>query len=323
MPHHKESNGKKGSAAKKITDLVLDDHLKVKTLYAELQKADDQHGEPLYEKMCWEIALHAVAEELILYPLQEAMDGEGKTIAAESREDHEKTKAALQELDGKPLKEKGVREKIDIMMKDLLEHMEKEESEDLVKLEELGDEKLLVAGHDFQQAKLLIPDVAPSNLAHSDQEADLAERDSHFKTPLALLSASIGKLKEILGTHGPSESVSVNKEHAGKEVGDDAGKDIPYNLRHRDEKGHVVPDDAAETAEKGDGEKKPANGGGAARDEKNGKHDDAHMASQGSENGSHHGHEDGGKSSHGKRSSSGLDGGSRKKMASDDSINHA
>jgi hypothetical protein len=68
----------------------------------------------------------------VLYPLQESIDKEGIALATESREDHEKTKEALKDLDGKSLKEHGVRQKVDLMMKDLLEHIGKEETEDLV-----------------------------------------------------------------------------------------------------------------------------------------------------------------------------------------------
>ena len=107
-------------------------------------------------------------------------------------------------------------------------------------------------------------------MAHSEKEADRSESDGHFKSPMALLLTSKDKLQAILGKHGKSESVSVNKdkEHGhqagdhhgnsgagrnggehekaqkkdkngddnGHEKGDDAAG-IHYNLRQRDQKG--------------------------------------------------------------------------------------
>ncbi|OQV11727.1 hypothetical protein BV898_13997 [Hypsibius exemplaris] len=232
-------------------NFVLDDHLKVKTLYAELQKADDQHGRAVCtRKIVRKLPSTTVAEEfgeekaaetivrdvfdifklVFCIRCKRRWMGKAKRLRQSPVRITRRPKAALQELDGKPLKEKGVREKIDIMMKDLFgAHGERR-----VKLEELGDEKLLVAGHDFQQAKLLIPDVAPSNLAHSDQEADLAERDSHFKTPLA---AVVGFHRQTEGNPRHSRPVGVcqreqgTRPKSGKEAAGRRRKDIPYNLR--------------------------------------------------------------------------------------------
>ena len=63
MPQHASKAKKTGGTS--IVDLVLQDHVTVKDLYKEIQSAGDQDAQKQYEKMCWEIALHAVAEELV------------------------------------------------------------------------------------------------------------------------------------------------------------------------------------------------------------------------------------------------------------------
>ena len=124
-------------------------------------------------------------------------------MAAESREDHEKTKAAMGEIDGLPFEE--VQDKVEAMMTDLIEHMEKEETGDLVKVQKLDEDKLMDAGKEFDKCKVLAP---PGG------------KKLKYKTPFELVSAPHEIIKGIV--FGDEE-----------ETGDDSG----YNLRNRD--GHA------------------------------------------------------------------------------------
>lgn len=71
------AHGKSASAAQKkgqsnsdkpassIIDLVVEDHVKVKELFKQLQTLSDEDGESVYQQLCWDVSLHAVTEELV------------------------------------------------------------------------------------------------------------------------------------------------------------------------------------------------------------------------------------------------------------------
>ena len=103
--------------------------------------------------------------------------------------DHQKTKEALAELDGKAMSPM-VRQKIDKMMEELLEHirMEEEPGGDLDQLRQhLSEHDLLHAGTSFERTKMFAP-------THPHPSAP---DKPPFETVVALLTAPVDKLRDL------------------------------------------------------------------------------------------------------------------------------
>ena len=61
----KKGSQKSDKPVASIIDLVVEEHIKVKDQFKQLQTLSDEDGESIYQQLCWDISLHAVAEELV------------------------------------------------------------------------------------------------------------------------------------------------------------------------------------------------------------------------------------------------------------------
>ncbi|XP_055335395.1 uncharacterized protein LOC129586288 [Paramacrobiotus metropolitanus] len=219
-----------------VVDLILEDHVLTKNLYKKLQQ-DAGYGEHkrnhevediTMEELKWSIAKHAVAEELVFYPLLENhMGSDGKRLARESRDDHEKTKKAMDKLDGVPMPD--CRPNLDIMMTELIEHMEKEETQDLVEVrKQLSKEKLVEAAKEFELCKKFAPQAGKELKLPFDTANQLMQAPRYR---LAQLIEEFGKKTDESADAGGTDKRDDEQEQEG------GGH---YNLRQRDNQGHAV-----------------------------------------------------------------------------------
>lgn len=153
----------------------------------------------------------------VFYPLLEKMGKDGQALADESREDHKITKERVGEIDGLPFRD--VAGKVVVAINELVEHMNKEEQNDLPLIrQKLSKEDLQEAASKFLAAKAF----APKSIG------DSGTGTMAFKTPYDLLLAPIEKVQKMI----------QEKAKGGESAQDD---DKPYNLRTGDELKHVVP----------------------------------------------------------------------------------
>jgi len=109
-----------------VTQRVINDHNDIRAAWDKVKALPDSEAEKWFNQLLWTIARHSAGEELVVYPLLEKTGPIGMELAEKSRQDHLKTKVALSELDGKPMSAM-VRQKIDTMMNELMEHIQMEE----------------------------------------------------------------------------------------------------------------------------------------------------------------------------------------------------
>lgn len=73
------------------------------------------------------IAVHSVAEEIVVYPVLQSRLAHGQETASQSRQEHLEVKQALYELDHMQVHDPGFDTKLDRTMSLLKEHMQHEE----------------------------------------------------------------------------------------------------------------------------------------------------------------------------------------------------
>ena len=116
-----------------LLELILDDHKEIRAFCKQVQSTEPSEAIKWMHQLTWEVARHSVAEELILYPLMEKeLGAKGKQMADDSREDHQRIKEDLQFLESATtLEDPQYMSRYVKMADELLEHLDKEEREDI------------------------------------------------------------------------------------------------------------------------------------------------------------------------------------------------
>ena len=141
-----------------LVDQIKHDHRELEQYFNNWKSASPEADSgKWFHQFIFEISIHSVAEEQVLYPLMETLGEKGKVLAEKSREDHRKLKQVLVDLSN----EKNTivfDTKMDAMMEDLLSHISSEESDDLVFIsDKLSEEQLSKAGKAFSLKKKIVP----------------------------------------------------------------------------------------------------------------------------------------------------------------------
>ncbi|KAF9233767.1 hypothetical protein BU15DRAFT_90224 [Melanogaster broomeanus] len=174
-----------------LRDAVAHDHQEMYDYYDRFRKhAGDTDAQKRWaNQLTWEVARHAVGEEIIVYPLMEKHIGRtGKALADHDREDHQSIKIMLVQLESMHLRE----------------HNNSEETKDLPQLEEkLHLDHSKEAASQFKTTKRFVP-----TRAHPS-----APNEPPFETLVAFLTAPIDKLKDVF-TSFPTEEMKKEMKDA-------------------------------------------------------------------------------------------------------------
>jgi len=123
----------KEMSALKATSLLKEDHKKVKKLFAEFDKLeeDDAAGlSAIYEKVNRELQVHAQIEEEIFYPaVNNSRDEEAEGMVLEAREEHKIVKTLLEELSAMEAEDPDFRAKMKVLKEAVLHHAGEEEKD--------------------------------------------------------------------------------------------------------------------------------------------------------------------------------------------------
>jgi acetyl esterase/lipase len=167
-----------------IDHLIADDHAIVERQFQHLEAGRGNRG-ILVDQIGFELALHAFAEETVLYPLwlELGMEPENK----DARQEHQRIKELLVTLDGgdpgEPDFEQAVTELIDLTR----HHVQDEECEELPQFrEKVGAERMGELGKEFLAAKRK----APTRAHPKAPDAGLAEKVA------GALAAPLDKLRD-------------------------------------------------------------------------------------------------------------------------------
>ncbi|TDL19007.1 hypothetical protein BD410DRAFT_774379 [Rickenella mellea] len=158
--------------------------------------ADEQ--ERWANQLIWEVARHAVGEEIIVYPLMEKHLGErGKQLADEDRADHQYVKEHLYKLEGMKAGTPEYSSLLNEIMEHLHKHNDSEEQNDLPPLEkEIGGAASHEAAASFKRTKKFVP----------TRPHPSAPDQPPFETLVGFLAAPIDKLRDVF-TKFPTEEM--------------------------------------------------------------------------------------------------------------------
>ena len=166
--------------------------------YDNYQKAkgDKSLQQRWANQLIWEIARHAVGEEIVIYPLMEQHLGQqGLDLANEDRAEHQFVKEHLYKLEGM---QAGTSE-YDSLLKQVMDHLHKhndsEEQKDLpLLIPKIGHEGSQEAAASFKRTKKFAP-------THPHPEAP---NKPPFETIVGMMTTPMDKLKDLFMTW-PSE----------------------------------------------------------------------------------------------------------------------
>jgi hemerythrin superfamily protein len=73
----------------RISEAITQDHQKLEYIYDTIIHSEDEDEQTRFQnQFTWELARHAVAEELVVYPAIEKVVPEGKEITDRDRREH-------------------------------------------------------------------------------------------------------------------------------------------------------------------------------------------------------------------------------------------
>jgi hemerythrin superfamily protein len=117
---------------KKATALLREDHRKVKKLFSEFEKLDDneQRRKLLFQVIQKELTVHAQIEEELFYPaLEKVDDEETKELVLEAHEEHKIVKTLLSELSQITPQDESFDAKMKVLMESVKHHADEEEED--------------------------------------------------------------------------------------------------------------------------------------------------------------------------------------------------
>jgi hemerythrin superfamily protein len=194
-----------------LIDEIIHDHREFEEFYSNYKKAhqagDEKEAEKWFNQLVWELSRHTVGEELVVYPLLDALGPKGKEMADKDRADHKKIKKELEEiyrLSDPDLFESA----LDRMMDDLRQHIKKEETQDLEYLKQHADMKSLEsAAKAFMYGKKIAP---------TRPHPSMTSRSAALEAALALFVTPLDKLKDMF-TPFPKEEHTPYQPPGGKQ----------------------------------------------------------------------------------------------------------
>lgn len=141
-----------------IDHLIADDHAVVERQFQHLE-AGRGNRRVLVDQIAFELAIHADAEERVLYPAM--VEAGEKQEAQEGRDEHQEAKDLLVTLDNTDPGEPQFEQALTALMADIRHHVTEEENEVLPQFRQaVGAEKMAELGKEFLAAKRSAPTYA-------------------------------------------------------------------------------------------------------------------------------------------------------------------
>ncbi|KAJ7628744.1 hypothetical protein FB45DRAFT_1059449 [Roridomyces roridus] len=190
----------------RLTDAIKEDHEEMYEYHDYYKKsAGDADAQARWARqLTWEIARHAVGEEIIVYPLMEKhLGAQGLKLTDHDREEHQHVKEMLTQLESLKPGTDEYDKILEQMMSSLREHNNDEEVKDLPSLEpQLGEEASKNAAGQFTLTKKFVPTRAHPSLPNKPP----------FETLAGFLVAPIDKLRDAFDKFPTEEMKEAVKE---------------------------------------------------------------------------------------------------------------
>ncbi|WP_017317416.1 hemerythrin domain-containing protein [Mastigocladopsis repens] len=138
---------------KDILALIEAEHRQIEQLLAEAENAKNTQLYNYFNQIYKALNLHTGAEELVFYPAMQEYE-ETKKYILEAEEEHEETKALLEELKVLKPNDSEFKTKMSDLKKAVQHHVKEEESEIFSAVQKcMNQEQLIQLGQEFQEAK--------------------------------------------------------------------------------------------------------------------------------------------------------------------------
>lgn len=125
-------------------EFLKTDHQKVADLFAKVESTEESEHPAIFEKIKFELDTHMHLEETIFYQkLREEGDEELNDIVKEGIEEHHQIKMVLRELSELAEESEKFEPKLKVLIEDVEHHVEEEESEMFLMVEEQFDAEVL------------------------------------------------------------------------------------------------------------------------------------------------------------------------------------
>ncbi|KAF7117197.1 hypothetical protein CNMCM5793_005917 [Aspergillus hiratsukae] len=173
----------------RILDTIKHDHSEIKAFYELIVASSNPDEQTRFRnQFVWELARHAVSEELVVYPAMEKYLDDGKELARRDREEHQTVKEKLHTIQDMKPSDPNFMPTLQSLWADLESHMAHEESEDLLWLEDaLSEQESLGLSQSLERTKLFVP-------SHAHPKAPSAPP---FETAVGLLTAPLDRLEDL------------------------------------------------------------------------------------------------------------------------------
>ncbi|RVD81385.1 uncharacterized protein DFL_009251 [Arthrobotrys flagrans] len=173
-----------------LSNAIIRDHSELNEYYERIVGTDDLDTQTRYQNLfTWELARHSIGEELVVYPaFEKHLGAKGKQMADKDREDHQKVKNMLYKFQSMKAEDPEFLKTLQELFKDLKEHIQDEERNDLPALERQLDEDSSDAyARSFERTKLFVP--TRSHPSAPDKPP--------FETVAGLMAAPLDKLMDL------------------------------------------------------------------------------------------------------------------------------
>ncbi|KAJ5960822.1 uncharacterized protein N7479_007972 [Penicillium vulpinum] len=183
----------------RISEAIKDDHRKLESCYNIIVNSEDEDEQTRFQnQFTWELARHAVAEELVVFPALEKLRPEGKAKTDDDRREHSALKEMLDVFQDLNCSDPRFIPTITVLMEGLAKHMQDEEANDLVILEEslTSDESEKMA-ESLNRTKIFVP--SRSHPYGMDKP--------RYETAASLLTAPLDHLQDLFRRWPEEESI--------------------------------------------------------------------------------------------------------------------
>ncbi|PCG90475.1 Hypothetical protein PENO1_099030 [Penicillium occitanis (nom. inval.)] len=191
------ASGSSATRTSSISDTVKHDHVALRNGYNKILGTTDLDEKRRWQnQFTWDLARHAVGEELVVYPALEKVLADGKRLADRDREEHQTVKEYLYKFQALKPTDTEFEPTLRNLWGDLSAHMRKEEEEDLVQLENgLTPNDSAKLSTSFERTKMFVP----------TRSHPTAPDKPPFETVAGLMAAPMDKLTDIIFRRFPEE----------------------------------------------------------------------------------------------------------------------
>ncbi|KAJ5943708.1 hypothetical protein N7516_003876 [Penicillium verrucosum] len=183
----------------RISEAIKDDHRRLESYYNIIVNSEDEDEQTRFQnQFTWELARHAVAEELVVFPALQKVRSDSQEKIDDDRREHSALKEMLYVFQDLKSSDPRFFPTITMLMEGLARHMIDEETNDLVILEEtLSSDESEGLGESLSRTKMFVP----SRSHPYDLDTP------RFETVADLITAPLDRLQDLFRKWPEEESM--------------------------------------------------------------------------------------------------------------------